>query len=88
MGQRKMPIFLTCFVIGKIGLFPYSIMEYLLSYFTDENKAQRGSEVIEPLDDGLEFEVLTDSIGVCSKCTLSLCPRFPEFKRSVRTWKA
>ena len=27
---------------------PYSIMEYLFSYFTDDNKAQLGSEVIEP----------------------------------------
>jgi len=67
---------------------PYSIMEYLFSYFTDENKAQLGSEVIEPLDDGLEFELLTDRVGFCSKCTLSLLPqisRIQEVSKDIKS---
>lgn len=50
-------------------------MEYLFSRFTDENKVQgdqvSGSEVIEPLGDGLEFELLIDRAGSYSNPTLS-----------------
>ena len=63
-------------------------MESLFSYFTDENKAQLGSEVIEPLDDGLEFELLTDRVGFCSKCTLSLLPqisRIQEVSKDIKS---
>lgn len=56
-------------------------MEYLFSRFTDENNIQgdqvSSSEVIEPMGDGLEFELLIDRAGCYSKpYTLSIASDF------------
>lgn len=47
---------------------PYNFVEYLFSHFTDENKVQvvkvTSSEVTEPFNDGLEFELLIDGAAI------------------------
>lgn len=77
-----MSIFFKSFM--SLGRYDCSLqfMEYLSSHFTDENKGQRdkvmSSEVIEPLSDGLEFELLIGRANFYSKS----CTRFPESKGS------
>lgn len=54
-------------------------MEYLFSYFIDESKFQgdkmTSSEVMEPLSDGLEFELLViEQVPTPNLATSPLCP--------------
>lgn len=70
---------------------PYNLMEFLFSHFIDESKFQgnkiTSSEVMEPLSDGLEFELWQSRFLLLILPSLH-CTQFPEPKESSAAARA